>query len=139
MQCSTPIISPYLFSNSSTWRPRMNEDSRITDAIAASISSRIVRYCAYRSTNSIFPLTLSELEWPDETRGISRVNARLGKIVCDNGSRPHDDAISDGHGQNRRIGSDRDVIPKSSRFPFRAITAGGPAIGEHVIDEHRSV
>src|SRR5437773_1745938 len=86
-QCFTPRAAAQACSKASTCGPRMKAESAITLRIASSISSRIDRYCALRSTKGTFMRwsgLRSGVQATQQTRRVAGVNARPNEgVVAD--------------------------------------------------------
>src|SRR5690348_11145904 len=107
-QCFAPAASANSRSKRSTCGPRMNEESRMTEAIAASISllwsgtAAAGRRKAPASILSSFPAQAA--------RRVSGIGAGFGDILCHHRARADDDIVHDAHRQDGRIGADRDAV-----------------------------
>src|SRR6266536_2914146 len=114
----------------------MNALSRITPAIAASISRLMVWYCSCRSANGtgIDRLPLFARQQP--ARRIARIGAGSGNILGYHGSSSDDDIIGNSDGHDGGIGADRHAVSDHGLAPKLLSSTRRAASGKSVVNEY---
>src|SRR5262245_5127293 len=136
-QCFTAAALANSRSNRSTCGPRMNEDSLMTEAIAASISLLMVRYCSCRSAKGTGMIT--SLLPTQAAHRVSGIAAGFGNVLRHHRARPYNHIIHDPHRQNGGVGTDRHAVADHGLAPELLAAARRPAGRESIVDEHHTM
>src|SRR5882757_4459484 len=112
--------------------------SRMTPAIAPSISPLMVWYCNCRSANGT-GIGCPLLARQQPARRIAGIGAGHRNILGHHRSCTDDDVVGDSDRHDRRIGADRNPVADHGLAPQISASTRRASGGERVVDEHHAV